>query len=70
MIFGKDAQKCCQLCEFGFLDEEDFTVKCTKRKNKSFAPDHKCRKFVYDPLKKSPHRAPKLREHSPEEFTL
>ena len=46
MIFGKDVDRCCQLCEFGFTDEENGTVKCAKRRNKAFEPDHKCKKFA------------------------
>ncbi len=70
MIFGKDAERTCAMCEFGFINEDTGDIKCAKHKNKEFSPDHKCRKFVYDPLKKSPRTKPKMHEYSAEDFQL
>ncbi len=70
MIFGKDAQRACALCEFGFINDETGNVICAKRRKKEFAPEHRCGKFVYDPLKKSPRPKPRMHEHSAEEFML
>ena len=45
MIFGKDISPTCELCEFGFLNDETGKIRCTKHRGKEYEPFHKCRKF-------------------------
>ena len=58
MLFDKDVRKVCAFCLHGQDFSED-TVLCKKRGPVPF--DHCCRKFVYDPLRRTPTPAAKLR---------
>lgn len=53
MLFRKRIEKSCSYCQYGtILDDE--SVLCTKRGVVSL--DGKCRKFVYDPIKRIPSK--------------
>lgn len=54
MIFRKKIQKSCSYCTWGTKISDD-DVLCTKR---GFMPAYKsCRKFSYDPCKRTPSKA-------------
>ena len=53
-------EKCCFYCENGAVSEDGETVFC-KKKKADVAPDHVCRHFFYDLLKRMP-QLPKLPE--------
>ena len=53
MIFRKKIQKSCTYCAYGVkLDEEQ--ILCSKRG--TMPAEGKCRKFTYDPCKRTPPR--------------
>ena len=58
----------CEYCQFGKLSADGETVLCIKRgiMNKN----SKCRKYVYDIMKRVPRKAPKMQSFSEEDFSL
>lgn len=53
-----DIDRICEKCEFSTEICDDFYVLCKKR---GVVPvGHHCRKFIYDPLKRSPGRIPHI----------
>ena len=69
MLFKKKMPRSCLYCEFGtaLSDEE---ILCVKR---GVVPaDKACRKFRYDPCKRSPVRekAPDFSKYTQEDFSL
>jgi hypothetical protein len=57
MLFRKKIERCCAYCQFGGKADED-TIVCAKKGLR--APDSKCRKFRYDPIKRIPPKAKAL----------
>ncbi len=51
MLFRKKIEKRCSYCRYGTMLEEG-TALCTKKGVVS--ADGKCRKFLYDPIKRIP----------------
>jgi len=69
MLFNKKIHPSCSYCEHGArLSEEE--VMCVKRGIMS--SNHACRKFVYDPLKRTPPPPAKLNteDYSEDDFKL
>lgn len=62
--FGTEITPKCSYCRFGGKGENRCALK--------LSPEDagKCRKYVYDPLKREPHAAPPLREYHAEDFEL
>ena len=58
----------CEYCEHGRKASDNLMILCIKKGVVS--PHYACRRFVYSPLKRVPHRQPKLPTFSPEEFLL
>jgi len=67
-LIGKDIEPKCAYCAFGETASDGQTVLCKKMGISE--PDGACKKFSYDPLKRSPERRPKLPDFSAEDFSL
>ena len=66
---SNDHMPACDLCEHGTLSRDGTAVLCAKKG--IMAPEDRCRKFVYDPLKREPKPRPVLSaEYSEEDFTI
>ena len=58
----------CEICLLGRASCDKQHILC--RWAGVVAPDHQCKKFRYDPLKRIPHRPPSLPHFSYEDFSL
>lgn len=67
-LYGNTVEPRCEYCELGQRSADGRQVFC-KRKG-VVLPGEKCRKYVYDPLKRVPFRQAQLRQYQPEEFSL
>lgn len=67
-LYGNHIEKACGVCQHGRRSVDGQTVLC---RYKGVVPAEKrCRRFVYDPLKRIPVRMPAPPSHSAEEFSL
>ena len=69
MLFRKKIPRSCEYCSYStVLNEEQ--ILCSKKG--IVLPDNKCRKFLYDPVKRVPAKAKALdfSKYDPEDFTL
>ena len=69
MLFRKKIERCCTYCAYGTVLEEG-QVLCVK---KGFRPEGKaCRKFRYDPCKRTPSRPKALdfSKYDQDDFSL
>ena len=64
-LFGNNIKPECQYCDIAKIEQESFI--CTKNKE---IINNKCKKFVYNPLKRVPKTSPALQQFSPEDFSL
>jgi len=60
-----DTPKCCEYCRYASTVAVTEDILCEKKG--IVAPDYSCRKFIYDPLKRTPRKPPAL--YVPEELT-
>lgn len=67
-LYGKDIEPKCAYCAFGESTQDEKTVLCQKKGISE--PDGACKKFKYDPLKRSPRKKPQLPEYCAEDFSL
>lgn len=67
-LFGNSIEPCCFYCENGRPAPDKVMILC--KKYGPVSPHYKCRKFVYDPLKRVPKRQPKLPSFTAEDFTI
>jgi hypothetical protein len=67
-LYGNHITPACETCEHGQRSFDGKVVLCPRRG--AMPLYERCRKYVYDPLKRIPHRAPKQTEHTAEEFSL
>lgn len=67
-MFGKTIEPACAYCEHGRSATDPRMILCSKKGVVS--PYFKCRKYIYDPLRRVPRRQPKLPSFSAEEFSL
>lgn len=69
MLFRKKIEKSCSYCQFG-TQLDDGLALCIKRGVVS--ANHKCRKFVYDPIKRVPPKPQTLdfSKYSEEDYSL
>ena len=67
-IFGKSVAPKCIYCETGILTPDKKSVLC-KRKG-VMQPDSFCRKFSYDPLKRTPETIKLQSDFNSEDFSL
>lgn len=67
-FYGATISPACEYCELGRQAADPRMILCSKRG--VVAPYYHCKKFVYDPLRRVPHRMPKLPTFSAEDFSL
>lgn len=69
-LFSKDIEPRCEYCRKAIVFDGCDEIGCRRRGIVS--PDDKCRRFVYDPLKRvpDPPRSYKEKEFDAEDFTL
>ena len=58
----------CEFCRYGKSAPDGSSVLCPERG--VMRKQSRCKKYVYDPLKRKPSRAPLLPEYDPEMFAL
>lgn len=68
VIDYKNAPRECQNCLHGVRMPGDEKIFCKKTGIR--LPGSSCKKFCYDPLKRTPKRPPKIEQFSPEDFEL
>ena len=67
-LFGNNVEPACVYCKKGRPAPDGVMIHC--RKYGPVAPQFKCKRYLYDPLKRVPPRIPKLREYAKEDFEL
>ena len=67
-LYGNNIQPACEYCARARRAADGRVMLCTR---KGVVPlYHRCRKFLYDPLKRVPYRQPALEKYKPEDFVL
>lgn len=66
-LFGNLVPVSCEHCFFS-APQADGTLLCTKKRR--INEDGSCRRYKYNPLKRTPRNLPKLPEYDPENFSL
>ena len=67
-LFGNDIAPACAYCHFGKPAQDGIMILCSK-----FGPVaayYKCKKYIYDPLKRVPKRLPNLPVFTAEDFQI
>lgn len=67
-LFSSDIPPACACCEFGRPSPDQAMILCSHYG--PVVPYYKCKKFVYDPLKRLPKKQPALPRVPAEEFDL
>ena len=67
-LFGNNIEPACAYCRKGKLTGGRSMVLCTKKG--VVAPDYSCHRFLYDPLKRTPKKAPSLPEYDAKDFEI
>lgn len=67
-LFGNTIEPACTYCANGQPAPDKVMILC--KKYGPVAPYYKCKKFVYNPLKRVPKRRPKLPVYHKEDFEL
>lgn len=67
-LFGNNIRPLCRHCEHMIQVLRDDALLCDK--HGMVAKDHKCRHFVYDPLKRVPRKPKPLEKYENAEFEL
>ena len=67
-LVGNEIEPKCKYCQFGEAEDSGEAVLCPKKGRRE--PDDSCRKFVYDPLKRTFRRPKPLQTFSAEDFEL
>lgn len=65
MLFRKQKDRCCGLCIYAAIQDED-TVNCSKKGQRDYGD--KCLFFSYDPCKRVPAKAKALDSCKYEEY--
>lgn len=65
-LFGNDIETNCRYCE----NSSDFDGADVCKLGRYLEPDGTCKKFVYDPLKRTPINLPPLKSYNEDEFKL
>lgn len=68
LVEKKKYPKVCESCLHGRLSPDEESVLCIKKG--IVAPDDRCRKYSYDPLKRRPQKPLIVEQADPSEFTL
>ena len=67
-LYGNDITASCNICIHGNPAANGDAILCAKR---GVMPLHeRCRRFVYDPLRRIPKQPPPLRQYEAEEFSI
>lgn len=67
-LYGNNINPSCEYCARARRATDGRVMLCAKR---GIVPMyHRCRRFVYDPLKRIPYRQPKLDTYKAEDFQL
>ncbi|NLP48645.1 MAG: hypothetical protein GX345_06850 [Clostridiales bacterium] len=66
LLNSKKISPQCSLCVHGKPTPDGLGILCIKKG--LMRPDSKCRRFLYDPLKRVPRRQPALPTINPEDF--
>lgn len=67
-LYGNTITPACEICANGRRSCDQTVVLCPIKGVVDLG--HRCRKFVYDPLRRLPFRQPDLLTHTEEEFKL
>lgn len=67
-IFSKSVSPKCIYCETGILTQDKKSVLC--KKQGVMQPDSFCKKFRYDPLKRTPETVKLQSDFTAEDFSL
>ena len=67
-LVGNGIEPACGLCEFAEATADGETLRCER--TGGAAPDAPCKKFRYDPLKRTFRRPKPLQTFSAEDFEL
>jgi hypothetical protein len=68
-MFSEDNPKICALCEYAaVIAGDDMHVLCSKKG--IMEKERGCRKFLYDPLKRIPHRVTLNTDFSAADFSI
>ena len=67
-LLGSEIEPKCEYCLHAVIAADGVTVLCEKKGITDF--DDSCKKFEYDPLKRTPRRQPKLPTFFDEDFKL
>ncbi len=67
-LFGNFVEPACQYCRHARQNADGLTVLCAL--NGVVAPYYSCRRYQYDPLKRTPSRQPVLPEYDQTDFQL
>ena len=68
-LFGNNIEPACIYCQFGRGGGPD-NVMILCRKFGPVAPYYKCKKFIYDPLKRVPRPRPGMPLYTEDDFKL
>ncbi|MBE6903010.1 MAG: hypothetical protein E7480_00170 [Ruminococcaceae bacterium] len=70
MLFNKNIEKCCAVCQRATLLINSEKIMCKKKG--VVEADYKCRKFKYDPFKREPKKqnAQMLEGYTKEDFEI
>ncbi len=66
-LFGNRIVPACIYCTHCY---EENGLHCNLGNHPACRKDESCRRFVYNPLERIPHKAPPLPKVNPEDFTL
>ncbi len=67
-LFGSGVQPACLHCEQSHPSPDKVMVLC--RRFGPVSPHYKCKKYRYDPLKRTPRPMPKLPAYAAEDFEV
>ncbi|MDL2324464.1 hypothetical protein LJC61_04865 [Ruminococcaceae bacterium OttesenSCG-928-A16] len=67
-LFGNSITPACIYCQFGRPSPDGIMVLC--KKFGPVSPYYSCKKYIYNPIKRVPRKAPKLPSFSPEDFDI
>lgn len=67
-LIGQNIEPKCCYCKFGQMAPNNNNVLCIKKGIMN--TDDKCRKYIYDPLKRVPVRMPDLQKFTEDDFRL
>lgn len=67
-LFNEDISPACEYCEFG-SDSADYRMVLCKKEG-MVSPYYRCKRFRYNPVRRTPKRMARLPEIDPSDFVL